>query len=189
MPDMDGVEAASRIGKLGLASTPRIIAVTADVSSIARERLADADIVQIVSKPILINALREAIEDGPRTGPADAQLTTGALIDRHYLDDQKELLGVRQIEKLHHLLQETSDGLIADIARAASAGDRKQLARFTHQLGSAAGALGLVRLFERCREVEDAAPSMSEAECGDAAREARRAAEGVNECAGRVARA
>nr|WP_244607567.1 response regulator [Bradyrhizobium symbiodeficiens] len=36
MPDMDGVEAASRLGKLGLPSTPRVIAVTADVSSSAR---------------------------------------------------------------------------------------------------------------------------------------------------------
>lgn len=171
MPDMDGVEAASRIGKLGLTSTPRIIAVTADVSSLARERLADAGIVQIVSKPILVNALREALEDGPKTAPADAQLAAGALIDRHYLDDQRELLGVRQIEKLHQLLQETSDGLIEDIARAAAGGDRKQLARLTHQLGSAAGALGLVRLFEHCREVEDAAASMSPPECEHAAQD------------------
>ncbi|MGY4410417.1 signal transduction histidine kinase/CheY-like chemotaxis protein [Bradyrhizobium sp. LB7.1] len=40
MPDMDGVEAASRIGRLGLPRMPRIIAVTADVSRRARERLA-----------------------------------------------------------------------------------------------------------------------------------------------------
>lgn len=171
MPDMDGVEAASRIGELGLSNTPRIIAVTADVSSSARERLADAGIVQIVSKPILINALREAIEDDPEVGPAAAGLATGALIDRHFLDDQKELLGPTQIAKLHHLLQDTSDRLIADIARAAVAGDRRQLARFTHQLGSAAGALGLVRLSERCREVEERATSMSAAECAEVARE------------------
>nr|WP_245473468.1 response regulator [Bradyrhizobium zhanjiangense] len=65
MPDMDGVEAASRIGKLGLPKMPRIIAVTADVSSSARERLAGAGIAKVVSKPILVNALREAIEDDP----------------------------------------------------------------------------------------------------------------------------
>ncbi|AWM00455.1 hybrid sensor histidine kinase/response regulator [Bradyrhizobium amphicarpaeae] len=171
MPDMDGVEAASRIGKLGLPRVPRIIAVTADVSSSARERLAGAGIVQMVSKPILVNALREAIENDPGVEPAAAQLAAGAIIDRHYLDDQKELLGAAQIAKLHHLLQETSDKLIEDIATAAAAGDRRQLARLTHQLGSAAGALGLVRLFERCREVELASSSMSPAECKDAARE------------------
>ncbi|WP_298241885.1 hybrid sensor histidine kinase/response regulator [uncultured Bradyrhizobium sp.] len=170
MPDMDGVEAASRIGKLGLSSMPRIIAVTADVSRSARERLAGAGIAKVVSKPILINALREAIEDTP-DAPATARLAAGALIDRHFLDDQKELLGPTQIAKLHHLLQETSDKLIADITRAAATGDRKQLARFTHQLGSAAATLGLVRLFERCREVEETALALSASECQSAAHE------------------
>ncbi|UEM16073.1 response regulator [Bradyrhizobium barranii subsp. barranii] len=170
MPDMDGVEAASRIGKLNLPRMPRIIAVTADVSTSARERLAGAGIAKVVSKPILINALREAIEDAPDE-PAAPQLAAGALIDLHFLDDQRELLGPAQIEKLHHLLGETSGKLIADIAKAAAIGDHKQLARLTHQLGSAAGALGLVRLFERCREIELAAPSMSPPECESAARE------------------
>ncbi|MDD1526702.1 ATPase [Bradyrhizobium sp. WBOS7] len=171
MPDMDGIEAATRIGALGLPDIPRIIAVTADVSSGARERLADAGIVRIIGKPILIGALREAIEDDPEAEPAAAQLAAGALIHRHFLDDQRELLGPTKIAKLHHLLQATSDRLIADIVSAAAAGDHKQLARSAHQLGSAASALGLVRLSERCREVELAAPSLSPAECEDAAHE------------------
>ncbi|WP_314945016.1 hybrid sensor histidine kinase/response regulator [Bradyrhizobium cosmicum] len=171
MPDMDGVEAAAHIGKLGLPKMPRIIAVTADVSGRARERLAGAGIAKIVSKPILINALREAIEDDPDVEPAAAQLAAGALIDRHFLDDQKGLLGPTRIAKLHHLLQETSDKLIADITKAAAAGDHMQLARSAHQLGSAASALGLVRLSERCREVELTASSMSPPECQNAARE------------------
>ncbi|RXH21039.1 hypothetical protein XH94_39160 [Bradyrhizobium zhanjiangense] len=171
MPDMDGVEAASRIGKLGLPKMPRIIAVTADVSRSARERLAGAGIAKVVSKPILVNALREAIEDDPAQETTATQLAAGALIDRHFLDDQKELLGPAQIEKLHHLLETTSAMLIEDIDRAATAGDSKRLARSAHQLGSAAGALGLVRLFDRSREIELAAPSMSLPECEDAARE------------------
>lgn len=169
MPDMDGVEAASRIGKLGLPKMPRIIAVTADVSSIARERLAGAGIAKVVSKPILINALREAIEEDSQD-PAAAQLTAGALIDRHFLDDQKELLGAAQIAKLRHLLEETSDKLIADISKAAEIGDHAQLTRSAHQLGSAASALGLAHLFERCREIEEAAPTLSAPECESAAR-------------------
>lgn len=170
MPDMDGVEAAARIRQLPLQPMPRIIVVTADVSHSTRERLAGAGISKIVSKPILINALREAIEDTPEHA-TDAPLAAGALIDRHFLDDQKELLGVSQITKLHHLLDQTSDKLIADITAAAASGDHKQLARSAHQLGSAASALGLVRLFERCRDIELAAPSMSSDACQDATRE------------------
>jgi HPt (histidine-containing phosphotransfer) domain-containing protein len=93
------------------------------------------------------------------------------LIDRHFLDDQQELLGAAQIEKLHQLLRQTSERLIDDIAKAAEIGDHGQLARSAHQLGSAASALGLVCLFERSREIELAAPSMSPAESESAARE------------------
>nr|WP_249811071.1 hybrid sensor histidine kinase/response regulator [Bradyrhizobium sp. 149] len=171
MPDMDGVEAASRIRKLGLPMMPRIIAVTADMSRRARERLAGAGIAKIVCKPILINALREAIEDDHQNEPAAAQLAAGALIDRHFLDDQKELLGAAQIEKLRHLLEETSEKLIEDIAKAAELGEYTQLARHAHQLGSAASALGLVRLFEGCREVELAAATMPPAKCQSCVRE------------------
>jgi signal transduction histidine kinase/CheY-like chemotaxis protein len=171
MPDMDGVEAASQIGKLGLPRMPRIIAVTADVSGSARERLAGSGIAKVVSKPILINALREAIEDDPWDAPAAPQLAADGLIDRHFLDDQRELLGPAQIEKLRHLLGETSARLIDDVAKAAAASDHAQLARSAHQLGSAASALGLVRLFDRCRDVELAAPAMSSPEYQNAARE------------------
>jgi len=171
MPDMDGVEAATCIRQLPLRPMPRIIVVTADASRSTRERLAGAGITKVVSKPILINALREAIEDEPEHAAPDAPLVSGALIDRHFLDDQKELLGASQIAKLHHLLKETSEKLIADITAAAAAGDHNQLARFVHQLGSGASALGLIALFERCREIELAAPSMSAPDCQSAARE------------------
>ena len=171
MPDMDGVEVASRVGRLGLARMPRIIAVTADVSREARERLAGAGIGKIVSKPILINALREAIEADRQVEPSAAQLAPDELIDRSFLDVQMELLGGAQIDKLHHLLGTTSATLIDDIVNAAAAGDHTRLARSAHQLGSAASALGLVRLFERCREVEEIAPTMLRHEQENAARE------------------
>lgn len=170
MPDMDGVEAALRIGRLGLADKPRIIAVTADISRAARQRLAGAGIARIVSKPILVNALREAIEDDRQVGPAAAQPGADELIDRSFLDDQQELLGGAQIDKLHALLQDTSDKLIEDITKAAAAGDPTRLARSAHQLGSAASALGLVRLFEHCRELELSASAMSASERQNAAR-------------------
>jgi len=171
MPDMDGVETAARIRQLPLQPMPRIVVVTADVSRRTRERLASAGITEVVSKPILINALRKAIEDEAGHEATDAPLAAGTLIDRHFLDDQKELLGAKQIAKLHQLLNETGKKLIADMTVSAAAGDHKQLARFAHQLGSAASALGLVGLFDRCRDIEQAAPSMSPVECQDAARE------------------
>ncbi|MGY8676342.1 ATP-binding protein [Bradyrhizobium sp. UFLA05-153] len=171
MPDMDGVEAAARIRQLRLQQTPRIIAVTADVSRNARERLAGAGINKIVGKPILIKNLCDALEDDPQEGSETARLAAGTLIDERFLSDQKELLGAQQIAKLCELLEETSETLATDIARAAAADDRAQLAKCAHRLGSAASALGLVRLFEACNAIELAAASMSIVECRTAGRE------------------
>ncbi|MFX5126500.1 Hpt domain-containing protein, partial [Acinetobacter baumannii] len=94
-------------------------------------------------------------EDDPAVAQATAPLAAGALIDRPFLDDQTDLLGAAQIAKLHHILEDTSRTLVDDIVRAANGTDHRQMARSAHRLGSAASALGLVGLFERCREVED----------------------------------
>jgi len=160
MPDMDGVEASTRIRELGLQPPPRIIAVTADMSRQARERLAGAGIAKVLGKPILMNALRDALEDDVPDA-ATARLTAGALIDRAFFDDQKQLLGLKQIANLQRLLEETSNVRVAEITAAAAAGDCVRLVRSAHQLGSAASALGLVRLFERCNAIETNAAAMS----------------------------
>ncbi|MBR0823912.1 response regulator [Bradyrhizobium manausense] len=171
MPDMDGVAAATEIQKLKLQPAPRIIALTADVSKGARERLAGAGITKILGKPLLLNNLRETIESDHDEASVTARPAAGALIDQTYLRDQTELLGAAQIARLHGLLERTGATLIGEIAKAAEAGDRGRLARSTHQLGSAASALGLVRLSERCSEVELSAAAMSSAECRTAALE------------------
>ena len=169
MPDMDGVEATQRIRKLPLPRFPRIIALTADVSARSRERFSQAGIHTIIRKPILMKTLRDALaRNGTGGSPLDLTLARPAmhgLIDEAFLDDQKELLGAAQIAKLLRLLQQTSVGLTGEIAKAAALSDCARLSRAAHQLGSAASALGLVRLMQRCSEVELAASNMSPDQC------------------------
>lgn len=171
MPDMDGVAVATEIRKLHLQPAPRIIAVTADVSKAARERLASAGITKILGKPLLLNTLRETIDSDRDESAAATRPVTGALIDQSYLRDQTELLGPAQIATLHGLLERTGATLTSEIGKAAEDGDRAKLARSAHQLGSATSALGLVRLSERCSEVELSAATMSGTECRAAAQE------------------
>jgi signal transduction histidine kinase/HPt (histidine-containing phosphotransfer) domain-containing protein len=170
MPDMDGVEATERIRKLPLPLFPRIIALTADVSERSRERFAQAGIHTIIGKPILMKTLRDVLAHGAGSGsPPDltviARPAMHGLVDEAFLNDQKELLGIPQIAKLLQLLQQTSADLAGDIAKAAAIGDRVQLSRAAHQLGSAASALGLVRLMQRCSEIELTAATMSPDQC------------------------
>src|SRR5260221_2601950 len=170
MPDMDGVEATERIRKLPLPRFPRIIALTADVSERSRERFSQAGIHTIIGKPILMKTLRDALSQAAESGsPPDltniARPAIHGLVDEAFLDDQKELLGIPQIAKLLRLLQKTSADLAGDIAKAADLGDRARLSRAAHQLGSAASALGLVRLMQRCSEIELTAATMSPDQC------------------------
>ena len=170
MPDMDGVEATQRIRKLPLPRFPRIIALTADVSERSRERFSQAGIHTIIGKPILLKTLRDALARGAGSAsPPDltiiARPALHGLVDEAFLDDQKELLGAAQIAKLLRLLQQTSADLSGEIARAAAVSDRVRLSRAAHQLGSAASALGLVRLMQRCSEIELAAATMSPDQC------------------------
>jgi signal transduction histidine kinase/DNA-binding response OmpR family regulator len=176
MPDMDGVEATQRIRKLPLPRFPRIIALTADVSERSRERFSQAGIHTIIGKPILLKTLRDALARGTAgKGPPDltviARPALHGLVDEAFLDDQKELLGAAQIAKLLRLLQQTSADLSSEIAKAAAVSDRARLSRAAHQLGSAASALGLVRLMQRCSEIELAAATMSPDQCRSASDE------------------
>lgn len=170
MPDMDGVEAAQRIRKLPLPRFPRIIALTADVSERSRERFSQAGIHTIIGKPILLKTLRDALARGTASkSPPDltiiARPALHGLVDEPFLDDQKELLGAAQIAKLLRLLQQTSADLADEIAKAAAVSDRVRLSRAAHQLGSAASALGLIRLMQRCSEIEHTAATMSPDQC------------------------
>ena len=170
MPDMDGVEATQRIRKLPLPRFPRIIALTADVPERSRERFSQAGIHTIIGKPILLKTLRDALARGAESGgPPDlmviARPATHGLVDEAFLDDQKELLGAPQIAKLLRLLQKTSVDLTGEIVKAAALTDRARLSRAAHQPGSAASALGLVRLMQRCSEIELAAATMSPDQC------------------------
>ena len=159
MPDMDGVAAAEAIRKLPLARMPQIIALTADMSERSRERIARAGIRTIVSKPVLLGALRAALRDDEEKSPADlSPETTDDLIDAAFLANQQSLLGVTRLRSLQRLFDKTSADLVRTMAAAAQNGDHRSLARAAHQLGSAASALALARLFAHCTRSSATSP-------------------------------
>jgi len=169
---MDGVAAAEAIRKLPLARTPQIIALTADMSERSRERIARAGIAKVVSKPVLLGALHAALRDDQEKSPNDlSSVTTDQLIDAAFLANQQSLLGVTRLRGLRRLFDKTSAGLVQTVAAAAQDGDHHGLARAAHQLGSAASALGLARLFARCTSVERNAASMAPVALGQAVAE------------------
>jgi signal transduction histidine kinase/CheY-like chemotaxis protein len=176
MPGIDGFEAARLIDGLSAGGKPRIIAVTADVSERSRDRIARSGFYTIVSKPILLDALRRALaadHDGAglQAQPANVPETGQGLIDEVYFAGQADILGPERLRALRHVFAETAAGLTQTIAKAARGGDHVTCRRTAHQLGSAASALGLGRLFARCTLIEANAASMSPDELAGAAAE------------------
>jgi signal transduction histidine kinase/CheY-like chemotaxis protein/HPt (histidine-containing phosphotransfer) domain-containing protein len=176
MPGIDGFEAAKLIDALSAGRKPRIIAVTADVSERSRERIANGAFYTTVSKPILLDALRRALapdHDGaePRAEPAYVSEAARGLIDDAYLAGQADILGSERLRALRHVFAETAAGLSQTVTRAARGGDHVAFRRAAHQLGSAASALGLGRLFAHCTAIEANAASMSADELAGAAAE------------------
>jgi signal transduction histidine kinase/CheY-like chemotaxis protein len=181
MPGIDGFEAAELIDGLSLGRKPRIIAVTADVSERSRDRIAKSAFTTTVSKPILLDALRRALSpdhDGlgsqaqpAQVQPADMPEAARDLIDEAYLAGQAEILGSERLRVLRHVFAETAAGLSQTITQAARGGDHVTYRRAAHQLGSAASALGLGRLFARCTVIEANAASMAPDELAGAAAE------------------
>ncbi len=175
MPGMDGIAAAHRIRELPLAHPPQIIALTADVSEQVRARIADNGIDAIVSKPVMLDALRTTLRGGSAADtscplstlrPSSAPPVVAepdALIDNAFFATQQDLLGLPRLRTLRTLFAETSAALLQEIDASAAANDRLRLQRSAHQIGSAASALALARLFARCTSIEtDAAPITQE---------------------------
>lgn len=175
MPDMDGIAAAERIRALPVERQPRILALTADMSERTRERLARSDMGNLVSKPIMIDALAAALR-GKDEGNSSCVAVVAVeparavdLIDPAFFAGQQILLGVPRLRGLQRLFDETSVPLVQSIVASAQSGDHLSVQRSAHQLGSAASALGLARLSAHCAFTETHAASMSPDEVREAA--------------------
>lgn len=156
MPVIDGFGAAAAILADASETRPRIIAVTADVSDETRRRMQNHGIDTFILKPVMRDALERALGVADRGAPtAAASLDSNSLLDEPFLADQLEVLGGARLRHLRHVFDMSAEELFADID--AANGDRADIKRAVHRLGSAAAALGLARLFARCGELEKAA--------------------------------
>ena len=176
MPGMDGIEAATLIEQRARAPKPRIIILTADMSERSRERMSRGGFHDVVSKPILLDALRRALGgDGGAASDAIAAPAPSAgadnLIDENYFVGQEDLLGIDRLQGLRRIFATTAEERLRSIQAAARAHDGAALARAAHQLASAAGTLALSRLFERCNAIERVAATMGAVEQAAAANE------------------
>jgi PAS domain S-box-containing protein len=137
MPEMDGLEATTRIRTMESAGRPHtpIIALTAHAIKGSRERYLEAGMDDYVTKPVRRKELSEAIERAMRkmgrwVTPPPAYDHAGCLAQ---LEGDEEMF-----RKLAALFVETTPGLIDRLRSAVQAGDADAVARMAHKLKGSA---------------------------------------------------
>ncbi|MBB4302933.1 PAS domain S-box-containing protein [Rhodobium orientis] len=154
MPGMDGAEAARRIRALDDArrSAVPILAVTANTQ---RARLAEclaAGMDGYVGKPYRREELGVALRGIVPAGRPEED--AGVLIDDAVLTDHAGLLGCDLVEEIIEAVRDSTEMLVADIRKAADAGDRVRVGDKAHALKSAAANVGLTALAEMAATLE-----------------------------------
>ncbi|MEA1673060.1 ATP-binding protein [Nitrospirillum sp. BR 11163] len=166
MPGQDGFVLAESLRALP-GRSPRVIAMTADLTDVSRRRCLAAGIELTISKPLLLSAVRAALVCGEGAAAWEtvnqAGSEPGNPLDLAFLRQQWQALGAGGLTRLTRLFVRTSRTTLAALERAAVENDRRQLREMVHRLRSAAGAVGLAELYAAAGRLETAA------ERGDAA--------------------
>ena len=145
MPDMDGVEAAQEIRKLGEKySQLAIIALTANAVQGAKEMFLANGFDDYISKPIEMRGLKKILMEWlPAEKVKLAEQKNGHL--EPDMEFQKEL---------QSLFAKSNQQKFEEITKALEEGDIKLAHRLTHTLKSNAGQLGKTRLQQAAMNVE-----------------------------------
>jgi PAS domain S-box-containing protein len=180
MPEMDGMEATRRIRQLAdpeKAAIP-ILAMTANVIPGDRERYLDAGMNDVLVKPVNLDKLRLAVArflTDATAGPTDiaeniVSIQDTALLDTGKIDHMDDILGAGESDRLFNLCRNTLLARLDTLQKAERADDWPSIADTAHQMASAAGSYGLLKLNNLARRIEKEALE-------DQASEARKALE------------
>jgi CheY-like chemotaxis protein len=162
MPEMDGVEATSRIvERFPEGERPWIVAMTAEAMQGDREGFLAAGMNDYVAKPIRPQELVTAISRAPRRAGGSSAATAAATpaVDEGVLSRLAESMGGDEMFVAELIEQFLSDSpeLLAAARRALEANDAAEIRRAAHTLKSNAATFGANELAERSKALEDAA--------------------------------
>ena len=161
MPKMDGITATRRIRELGgAAAEVPIVAMTANVMPEQVREFFSAGMNGHVAKPVrqaeLHAAITSALAGRRRVEPEPAVPEEAPAFDAATFADVKGMLPPERLAV--HL--ETLAALVERVAQGTEGpGGSEELIPNAHKIVSQAGMLGLMRLSERARSVEEAARS------------------------------
>ncbi|TVQ08892.1 MAG: response regulator [Leptolyngbya sp. DLM2.Bin27] len=160
MPEMDGLEATRQIVKRWPSGRPRIVAMTANAMQGDRDACLRAGMDDYISKPIRIDELTRVLEMSAVAGPAPASPTPA--VDLTTLRTFAATVGNNSPDFMADLIfsyLESTDQLLAELARAYRQQDWLSLKRAAHTLKSSSATVSATELSSLCQQLESSAPN------------------------------
>jgi two-component system, sensor histidine kinase and response regulator len=167
MPEMDGLEAASRVCQGWQPSArPRLIAMTANAMQGDRERCLAAGMDDYISKPVDMQELAQVLSQcQPLAAEAEVSASPESpipLLDTHVLNELRQFLGDDTgavVGELIDFYLADTPLLLAAMKTAVEQQDFEDVQRLAHGLKSSSASLGAMGVSELCRHLETVAPS------------------------------
>ena len=169
LPGLSGFEVAQAIHELdgGRWRQLPIIGMSAHVSAETFERQAEAGMQGFLGKPFqraeLARALASVViasapvaTEPPAPAADQAADPAQQQLDLDYLAEELDGLGRPMLLQLLAMFRQQAELAIAGLQQALGQGELEPLGKMAHKLRSAAGNLGLLRVMDDCRRIEQA---------------------------------
>jgi len=159
LPDIDGLEATRRIRLDKNGQTVPIIAISAHVFKEEVEQYLQSGMNGFLAKPFSPRQLSKAIDialKGDEVTIESRIMLDQGVMDVSVLQEDLPILGADRVKKLIDAFLKKVD---ADLKEMQATDDLSDLASRAHSLKSAAGSLGLTRLFQLSKAMEMSAKS------------------------------
>jgi CheY-like chemotaxis protein/HPt (histidine-containing phosphotransfer) domain-containing protein len=165
MPQMDGIEATTRIRQHRTAPQPAIVALTASALPGDRERFLSAGMDDYLSKPVRLQELAAVLERCTLSAEAAPQPTTSAPqptpapppIDPAAFENLREAMGEDDPDALRDVIEiflDNTHTLLGEMRQAAARRDTETLRRLAHSLKSSSASVGALTLSDYCAAIE-----------------------------------
>ena len=161
LPDMTGFDIADELlRRYDRKQLPPMVALTA---SIVRDKAVYAEhgICDVIGKPMSVSNLAETLSGlfTPRKPaeplPPPAPLSNReAVLDLTFLNEYAQMVGKPVLGQAVSLFEQMLPDYLAHLATNLTAKDQKGIVSEAHKLKSAAGAIGLKRLFELAQQAQ-----------------------------------
>jgi two-component system, OmpR family, sensor histidine kinase TorS len=163
LPGMSGLEVARELKKsAGLNQDTPLIALTANVQPSNINEYHQAGICAVVSKPLKIDRLYQAIVEAVNCDTDRTSSQNIPMIDQTIFNSHEKLLGKDRAKNLSVIFAKSIDKIIPKISQGVQGRDYYEVNQQAHRLAGDAESIGATQLSKALRDIESLADNRSD---------------------------